>query len=160
MDIYHCSPLKKINVFLNLDVDNFQLVVVVDYKLFVVVFPPDSLVVVAHLIAQVPLQALCSTNIHYVFHDYTRDHACMKTMDRSLNHSIVAQSLMMIDPPLNYNIIFQSLRIDGILNHNMSFQMPLSIKSRVITVAFPDSRCGSDIGRRISASTEPLLLEV
>ena len=79
------------------------------------------LVVVAHLVAQVLLQVLRSTNVHYVFHDRTRDHACMKMMDRSLNHSIVAQILMMMNLPLNYNIMFQSLMIDRLLNQDMSF---------------------------------------
>ena len=63
-----------------------------------------SLVVVAHLGARVPLHVLRSTNIRYALLDNTRDHACMKMRDCSLNHNIVAQSLMMMDLPLICNI--------------------------------------------------------
>ena len=82
-------------MFHNLDDDNIKLVVIVDSALFV-----------AHLVVRVTLQALHSSNIHYLLHVRARDNAYIKMMNQSFNHSILVQSLMMMGLTLNCNIVF------------------------------------------------------
>uniref|UniRef100_A0A9I9E5Q0 Uncharacterized protein n=1 Tax=Cucumis melo TaxID=3656 RepID=A0A9I9E5Q0_CUCME len=101
----------KINVYHNLDVVDFELVIVVDSEIYVVLVPLGSLVLVGTLV-------LHSTDIRCVLDSHVRvqacknlmdRHQCIKTMDRPLNHNILVPTSESQYPAPNVSIIIIGL---------------------------------------------------
>lgn len=83
--------VKKINVVHNLNIIDFEWVVVVDSKLYVALTHLGSLVLVGILVILKPLQMLHSINICYVIYGRIHVHICMKLMDQHLCMKITDQ---------------------------------------------------------------------